>query len=61
MKSVLQSIEKSKTWDIVLLPKGKKELPCKWVYKRKFAYSVGNCKAQLLAKGFKQEYGIGFE
>ena len=61
MKSELQSIEKNKTWDMFLLPKGKQALPCKWVYERKFASGVGTYKAQLVAKGFKKEYGIDFE
>ena len=43
------------------MPKGKKALPCKWVYKWKFASNVGTYKARLVAKGFKQEYGIDFE
>ena len=61
MKSKLASIEKNGTWDLVLLPKDKKVLPCKWVYKRKFASGVGTYKAWLVAKEFKQEYGIDFE
>ena len=61
MKSKLASIEKNGTWDLVPLPKDKKVLPCKWVYKRKFASRVGTYKARLIAKVFKQEYGIDFE
>ena len=53
MKSELASIEKNGTWDLVPLPKDKKVLPCKWVYKRKFAFKVGTYKARLVAKGFK--------
>ena len=33
MKNELSSIQKNGTWELVRLPKSKKELPCKWVYK----------------------------
>ena len=42
MKSKLASIEKNATWDLVPLPKDKKALPCKWVYKRNFASGLQN-------------------
>ncbi|MCO5552934.1 hypothetical protein L7F22_006453 [Adiantum nelumboides] len=61
MKSELSSIQKSKTWDLVPLSSGKKALPCKWVYKRKFVSGVGTYKARLVANGFKQEYDTDFE
>ena len=44
MKSELASIENNRTWDLVPLPKDKKVLPCKWVYKRKFASRVETYK-----------------
>ena len=53
MKSKLDSIEKNGTWDLVPLPKDKKVLPSKWVYKREFASGVGTYKARLVAKGFQ--------
>ena len=53
MKIKLASIEKNGTWDLVPLPKDKKVLPCKWVYKRKSTSRVGTYKAWLVAKGFK--------
>ena len=33
MQNELDSIRKHETWDLVPLPKGRKALPCKWVYK----------------------------
>ncbi|MCO5588628.1 hypothetical protein L7F22_042585 [Adiantum nelumboides] len=60
MKRELSSIAKNKTWKLVPLPKGRKALPCKWVYKKKIASNVQNYKARLVAKGFKQEYGVDF-
>ena len=53
MKNKMASIEKDGTWNLVPLPKDKKDLPFKWVYKRKLACRFGTYKAQLVAKGFK--------
>ena len=63
MKNELSSIEKNKTWDLVQLPANKKVLPYKWVYKYKYVTgdTTPKFKAHLVAKGFKQEYGIDFE
>ena len=36
MKSELDSIHNNDTWDLVPLPKDRKALPCKWVYKYKY-------------------------
>ena len=36
MQSEYDSILANKTWDLVELPEGRKALPCKWVYKKKF-------------------------
>ncbi|MCO5583401.1 hypothetical protein L7F22_037312 [Adiantum nelumboides] len=61
MKRELSSIAKYKTWELIPLPKGRKALPCKRVYKKKIASNVENYKAHLVAKGFKQEYGKDFQ
>ncbi|MCO5577643.1 hypothetical protein L7F22_031474 [Adiantum nelumboides] len=61
MKKELSNIAKNKTWELVPLPKGRKALPCKWVYKKKIASNVENYKACLVAKGFKQVYGVDFQ
>ncbi|MCO5553310.1 hypothetical protein L7F22_006831 [Adiantum nelumboides] len=63
MKSEMDSLHKNGTWDLVLLPKGKKALPCKWVYKMKVVPwdDKPKYKACLVAKGFKQEYGVDFD
>ena len=57
------ALTQNKTWELVPLPKDKKVLPCKWVYKKKFTSldAKPKYKARLVAKGFKQEYGIDFE
>ena len=51
------------TWDLVALPKGKKALPCKWVYKLNSipGHPKPAYKARLVVKGFKQEHGVDFD
>ena len=62
MQNELDSIYKNGTWDPVPLPKDRKALPCKWVYKYKYTSDNASpkYKARLVAKGFKQEHGIDF-
>jgi hypothetical protein len=35
MHDEMESLEKNGTWDLVQLPKGKKTVRCKWIFKRK--------------------------
>ena len=62
MESEIHSIRANKTWDLVELPENRRALPCKWVYRRKETSDSTNLKykAKLVAKGFRQEYGIDF-
>ena len=63
MKEELDSLYKTGTWDLVDLFSGKFTINCKWVYKIK-TWSNGTIdryKARLIARGFTQEYGIGYE
>ena len=59
----MDSIYKNGTWVLVPLPKDRKALPCKWVYKYKYTYDKTSpkYKACLVAKGFKQEHGVDFD
>ena len=63
MKSEMHSIQANKTWDLVELPKNRRALPCKWVYRLKETSDSTNpkYKVRLVAKGFRQEYGVDFD
>ena len=63
MEEEMHSIEKNETWELVELPKDKKCIGCKWVYKTKYNSdgTIEKHKARLVAKGFKQKYGIDYE
>jgi hypothetical protein len=56
------SLMANDTWDLVHLPKGRKLVRCKWVYRTKYASygSVERHKACLVAKGFYQVAGIDY-
>ena len=55
-------MESNQTWEIVLLPKNKIVVGCKWVFKIKYnAYgTVERYKARLVAKGYTQTAGIEY-
>lgn len=63
MNKKLEALTKNETWEIVDLPKGKKAIGSKWVYKVKLNSNgtLESFKARLVAKGFNQQYGIDFE
>ena len=62
MKEELSSIKKNNTWDLVNLPKGKRPIAVKWVFKVK-KNPIGEVvkhKARLVAKGFPQREGVDY-
>ena len=62
MNEKYHSLMENDTWDLVPLPKGRKLVRCKWVYRTKYASdgSVERHKARLVAKGFSQVEGIDY-
>jgi Reverse transcriptase (RNA-dependent DNA polymerase) len=59
----LKALEKNKTWTLMSLPKGKKPVGCKWVYKIKYNsdVTIERHKARLVAKCFTQTYGLDYQ
>nr|CAI44659.1 OSJNBa0061C06.9 [Oryza sativa Japonica Group] len=63
MHDEMESLEKNHTWELVKLPKEKKPIRCKWIFKRKKGISPSDeamYKARLVAKGYSQIPGIDF-
>lgn len=63
MHKELQALNINNTLTLVDLPKGKKTIGSKWVYKT-MLHADGTLerhKARLVAKGYNQKYGIDFE
>lgn len=57
MQNELKALSDNKMWELVDLPKDKKAIGNKWVYKVKLhAYgSLERCKARLVAKGYNKK------
>ena len=63
MNEEIESLHKNNTWSLTKLPKGKRPLRCKWIYKKKDGIpgvEDPRCKARLVVKGFYQKEGIDF-
>eukprot|EP00253_Pinus_taeda_P013959 PITA_13959 len=62
MNEEYHSLLANDTWDLVPLPKGRKLVRCKWVYRTKYGPDgkVDKHKARLVAKGFSQVEGIDY-
>jgi hypothetical protein len=63
MDEEMAALDANSSWELVALPKDKKAIGCKWVYKVKHNAngSVNKYKARLVAKGYAQTYGIDYE
>jgi hypothetical protein len=63
MDCEFDALVKNKTWHFVPPRKGTNVINCKWLYKikRKADGSLDRYKAHLVAKAFKQQYGIDYE
>ena len=63
MDEEYMALMRNKTWHLVPEPRGKNIIDYKWVYriKKKSDGSIDRYKAWLVAKGFKQRYGLDYE
>eukprot|EP00795_Rhopilema_esculentum_P014459 gene14460-biopygen4243 len=63
LDSKYTSLIKNRAWNLVELPKGRKPVGCRWVFKIKHDANgaVERYKARLVAKGYSQEEGIDYE
>jgi len=63
MDEEMVALDVNATWELVALPKDRKAIGCKWVYKVKHNVdgSMTKYKAKLVAKGYAQTYGIDYE
>ncbi|GKD72486.1 putative RNA-directed DNA polymerase, partial [Tanacetum coccineum] len=62
MQKDIKALEKNETWTLEDLPKGKRAISSKWVYKIKFKPNgeVERYNARLVAKGFTQKEGMDY-
>ena len=63
MEKEFNSLDENDVWDIVDLPKDRKAVGSKWVFKRKRDAdgNVERYKARLVAQGFTQKNGIDYD
>ena len=63
MEKEMESLRTYDVWDLVELPRDRKAVGSKWVYKLKKNAdgSVERYKARLVAQGFTQKFGIDYD
>ncbi|GJU58294.1 ribonuclease H-like domain-containing protein [Tanacetum coccineum] len=63
MNTEMEALHRNQTWEITNLPKGRKPIGCKWIFKIKYNFNgeIKRYKARLVAKGFSQREGIDYD
>ena len=63
MKAEIDSLHDNLVWDLVQLPEGRKSVGSKRVFKvnTNADGSVERCKARLVALGYSQKEGLGYD
>ena len=63
MQKEMESIYSNDVWDLVVLPKDRKPVGSKWVFKKKTKVdgSIERYKARLVAQGFSQKPGLDYD
>lgn len=63
MEAEMKSHKENGTWELTPLPKGRKAVGSRWVYKikRDATGNVTRYKARLVAQGYSQQYGVDFD
>ena len=61
MQEEMKSLLENHTYDLVKLPKGKKMLKNKWVFRLKNDGQTSRYKARLVVKGFGQKKGVDYD
>jgi hypothetical protein len=63
MDEEMAALDANAIWELIVLPKDKKTIGCKWVYKVKHNVNgfMNRYKIRLVAKGYAQTYGIDYE
>jgi hypothetical protein len=62
MQEEYNSLVVKNIWSLVPLPKGRKPISCKWVFKIKHGVDgeIKRYKARLVARGFTQTFGVDY-
>ncbi|KAI3730698.1 hypothetical protein L1987_61872 [Smallanthus sonchifolius] len=62
MNEEMEALNRNNTWTLVHLPKGRKPIGCRWIYKIKYKSNgeIERYKARLVAKGYSQKEGVDF-